>query len=124
MKIIIDKELQKGDYILNFVAENLPNDEFELAVSRFNYPRIDFGGVFTEVVNTETVEVFKFNQNLRDLTKDLPYVRTFKSAQYGVNTEKFANIYAIEMEKRINDALDELRSKVDNFSDNDIVIYY
>lgn len=146
MKIIIDKEILGGDFSINFKAEPLVDEEFEVARKKFGKVVADFGGVFTETVVTETtqevtdpdtgavtnetvtvsneVPVLKFNNNLRELDHELNYTRTFKSSQYLENTEKYARIYSDAMEIRINEALDELRSKSDLFSNSDVVIHY
>lgn len=146
MKIIIDKELVQGNYSVSFKSENLVDEEFEVAVSKHGKISVDFGGVFTETVTTETtneitdpetgevttetvtesneVEVLKFNNNLREINTEIDYTRVFKKSQYGENTEKLATIYADTMESRINEVLDELRSKDDNFSNDDVEIYY
>lgn len=129
----IDKEKLDGNYHLTFELGEISEAEkadFDEAIAKNGKLEVDFGGTFTEEVlnedtsSMETIELFKFNQNLRELPDNLPYSRVFKKSQYGENAEKFANLYAETMKTKIEAELEKLKDSVDNFSNSDIIIHY
>lgn len=140
MKLVVNKNLANNNYEVLLDVVDVEQADKEL-FSDFGELIINTGGSITEEVTTteeqqvevsdgaggtttetrqvevtRTVTVAEISNAYRKFPSELPIKRVFTKAEFGLNAEKIAKLYADKIEKDLKLALSVLREKKDTFT--------
>lgn len=126
-ELIKDAEPQKLDIAGDIVKTTIENIITKVSiVDADNKPVLDANDnpTYNDVtVHTEKEEVLlRLGSKYKVFPFDIPFSRSFSSAEFGDKTQTIAEAYAETIEKRIEKIMTNLRAKPDTFSKDDEII--
>ena len=112
-KIRTFKTLDDAVYQVRIVVEDVSEGDNEL-IEKYGEPDVDLGGSFTGP------PAFTLTSRLVTIVSESPHIQRFDSRD-DVNAEDKANVWADEVELRIQNAFTTLRGNVDGFSGEEVI---
>lgn len=122
MKITVTKNLLKNVYIVTIGLSEIDDTDIEL-FSDYNEPSIDIGGDINDPASPSTpVLLTTLPSTFKKIPSQFPITYRFPATTYGVNSQKIAEGWANDTSLKIENAMNTLRAKIDDFSQVEEII--
>lgn len=113
MKLVFTKTLANNVYTVEVAVTEVAAEDLELFAD-FGEPSIDIGGTIMDTDDTTILATLP--SNFRKVHSQMPIVSRFGDAQFSSKGKVIAEAWIRMIEKRINQAMTDIRLKLDDFS--------